>query len=174
MFIYKHLYIQDKGYILYKDKASIYMYVYNGILAIKTMIFCNLQQHGQTECTVAFVVNLLSHAQLFATPWIAACQTFLSFTISQSFLKFMSIESVMLSNHLILCCPLLLLLSIFPSIRVFSNESSLWVLCLLNKSNREKTNIVLYHFYVESTQMNEYNKTETNSLMQRTHQELLV
>ena len=68
------------------------------------------------------VVQLLSHAQLFATPWTAACQVSLSFTISWSLLKLMSIESVMPSNHLILCCPLLLLPSIFPSIRVFSNE----------------------------------------------------
>ena len=103
-----------------------------------------------SECIVAFVVQLLSHAHLFATPWTAARQTSLSFTISQSFLKFMSIESVMPSNHLILCCPLLLLPSIIPSIRVFSNGSSLWILCLLNKSNREKTNIVLHHFYVEA------------------------
>ena len=58
------------------------------------------------------------------TPWLAARQAFLSFTVSQSLLKFMSLESVMPSNHLILCCPLLLLPSIFPSIRVFSNESA--------------------------------------------------
>ena len=60
-----------------------------------------------------------------ATPWIAACQASLSFTISQSLLKLMSIELVMPSNHLTLCRPLLLLPSIFPSIRVFSNESVL-------------------------------------------------
>ena len=59
------------------------------------------------------------------TPWTAACQASLSITISQSLLKLMSIESVMLSNHLLLCCPLLLLPSIFPSIRVFSNESGM-------------------------------------------------
>ena len=59
------------------------------------------------------------------TPWIAACQAPLSITNSWSSLKLMSIESVMLFNHLILCCPLLPLLSIFPSIRVFSNESVL-------------------------------------------------
>ena len=59
----------------------------------------------------------------FSTPWTAACQASLSITISQSFLKLMSIESVIPSNHLILCCPLLLLPSIFPSIRFFSNES---------------------------------------------------
>ena len=57
-----------------------------------------------------------------ATPWTAACQAPLSFTVSQSLLKFMSDESVMLSNHLMLCCPLLLLPSIFPGIRVFSSE----------------------------------------------------
>ena len=65
--------------------------------------------------------------RLFATPWTAVCQASLSITNSQSLLKLMSIELVMPSNHLILCCPLLLLLSIFPSIRVFSNES---VLCI--------------------------------------------
>ena len=59
---------------------------------------------------------------LFVTPWIATCQASLSFTISWSLLKLMSTESVMPSNHLILCHPLLLLPSIFPSIRVFSNE----------------------------------------------------
>ena len=67
----------------------------------------------------------LSHIQFFATPWTAAHQASLSFTISQSLLKFTSIESVMLSNHLILCYPLLLLPSIFLSIRIFSNESAL-------------------------------------------------
>ena len=70
-------------------------------------------------------VQLLGHIQLFATPWTAACQTSLSITNSQSLLKLMSIESMMPSNHLILCHPLLLLSSIFPSIRVFSNESAL-------------------------------------------------
>ena len=61
------------------------------------------------------------------TPWAAACQTSVSFTISLSLLKFMSIESVMPSNHLVLCHPLLLLPSIFPSIRVFSNELALCI-----------------------------------------------
>ena len=70
-------------------------------------------------------VPSLSHVQLFATPWTAARQASLSITNSQSLLKLMSIESVMPSNHFILCCPLLLPLSIFPSIRVFSNESVL-------------------------------------------------
>ena len=77
--------------------------------------------------SVAVVAQLLSYVQLFATPWTAACQASLSFTVSWSLLSFMPIESVMLSNHLILCCPFLLLPSIFPSIRVFSNESSLCI-----------------------------------------------
>ena len=72
-------------------------------------------------------VQLLSHVQLFAIPWAAACQASLSITDSWSLLKLMSIESVMPSNHLILCCPLLLPSSVFPSIRAFSSES---VLCI--------------------------------------------
>ena len=68
-------------------------------------------------------VQSLSHVWLFATPWIAALQASLSITNTQSLLKLMSIESVMPSNHLILCHPLLLLPSFFPSIRIFSNES---------------------------------------------------
>ena len=67
----------------------------------------------------------LSHVRLFVTPWTAACQASLSITNTQSLLKFMSIESVIPFNRLILCCPLLLLSSIFPSIRAFSNESVL-------------------------------------------------
>ena len=70
-------------------------------------------------------VQLLSHVRLFATPWTTACQASLSFTNSRSLLKLMSIKSVMPSNHLILCHPLLLLPSIFPSNRVFPNESAL-------------------------------------------------
>ena len=70
-------------------------------------------------------IQLLSHVWLFATPWTAACQASLSITSSQSLPKIMSIESVRPSNHLILCHPLLILPSIFPSIRVFSNESAL-------------------------------------------------
>ena len=72
-------------------------------------------------------VQSLSLVQLFATPWTAVLQAFLFFTVSRSLLKFMSIESVMLSNHLILYHPPLLLPSIFPSNRVFSNESTLCI-----------------------------------------------
>ena len=72
-----------------------------------------------------FVVQLLSHVWLFATPWTAARQASLLIAISLSLLKLVSVESVMPSNHLILCYPLLLLPSIFPSIRVFASESAL-------------------------------------------------
>ena len=74
-------------------------------------------------------VQSLSHVQLFATPWTVARQASLSITNSQSLFKLMSIELAMPSNHLILCRPLLLLPSIFPSIRVFSNESVLCMRC---------------------------------------------
>ena len=72
-------------------------------------------------------VQLLSHVRLFVTPWTAACRASLSITMSWSLLRLMSIELVMPSNHLILCHPLLLLPSIFPSIKVFSSES---ILCI--------------------------------------------
>ena len=78
---------------------------------------------------VRFVVQFLSHVQLFVIPWTAACQASLSFAVYQSLLKLMS---KMLSNHLILCHSLLLLPSTFPSIRAFSNESALhmrWPKC---------------------------------------------
>ena len=78
------------------------------------------------KCYVQFSsAQSLSRVRLFATPWIAACQASLSITISRSSLKLTSIESVMPSSHLILCHPLLLVHSIFPSIKVFSNESTL-------------------------------------------------
>ena len=73
------------------------------------------------------VVQSLSHVRLFATPWTATPQMYLSSTISRSLLRFMSTELVMPSNHLIFCCPLLLLPSIFPSMRVFSYESTVCI-----------------------------------------------
>ena len=82
---------------------------------------------GHLQARQSQSVQLLSRVQLFATPWTAARQASLSIINSQSLLKLMSIESVMPSNHFILCCPLFLLPSIFPSIRVFSNES---ILCI--------------------------------------------
>ena len=85
--------------------------VYNTVMQLSTYQFSSVQS--------------LSHVWLFATPWIPAHQASLSITNSQSLVKPMSIESVMPSSHLILCCPLLLLPLIPPSIRVFSNESTL-------------------------------------------------
>ena len=93
-----------------------------GYATIKRKIWRKLSGDLQLE---KHVVQLPSRVRPFATPWTAALQAFLSFTISWSLLKLMSIESVMLSNRLILCRPLLLLPSVFPSIRVFPNESAL-------------------------------------------------
>ena len=76
---------------------------------------------------IVVIVQLLNHAQLFKTPWTAARQAFLSFTISQSLLKQVSIELEMPSNNLVLSWPFLLLPSTFPSIRVFSSESALHI-----------------------------------------------
>ena len=77
--------------------------------------------------STSLVIQLLSRVRLFATLWTAACQASLSINNSRSLLKLTSIESVMPSKHLILCRPLLLLSSIFPSIRVFPNESVLFI-----------------------------------------------
>ena len=79
---------------------------------------------GDQDCWI--VVQSLSCIQFFAIPWSAACQVSLFFTVSWNLLKLTSIESMMLSNHLSLCCPLLLS-SIFPSIKVFSNEVTLCI-----------------------------------------------
>ena len=88
---------------------------------------CKTSKQFFTFLSLLSSVQSLSHVQLFATPWTAKHQASLSITNSQNLLKLMSIGSVMPSNHLILCCSLLLLPLIFPSIRVFSNES---VLCI--------------------------------------------
>ena len=88
-------------------------------------VFEKGKTHSRAPSVIIIVVQLLGDAQLFVTPWTAACQASLPFAISLSLLKLMSIESVMPSDHLILCHPLLLLSSIFPSIRVFSIESAL-------------------------------------------------
>ena len=76
-------------------------------------------------CKLYVAVQSLSRVRFFVTPWTAVCQASLSFTISRSLLKLMFIKLVMTSNSLVLCHPLLLLPSIFPSIRIFSNESAL-------------------------------------------------
>ena len=89
---------------------------------------CFLRARDPTvTCSVAVVVQLISCVRIFATPWAAACQAPLPSTVSRSLLNVMSTELVMLSSHLILCRLLLLLSSVFPSIRVFSNESALHI-----------------------------------------------
>ena len=104
-------------------------------------------------------VQSLNRGRLFATPWTAAHQASLSITNSQSLLKLMSIESVMPSSHLILCRPLLLLPSIFPIIRVFSNESVIifdiisfyfWGSLLKSESCSVMSDSLLPHAYIES------------------------
>ena len=99
-------------------------------------------------------VQLLSHVQLFATPWTATGQASLTITDSKSLLKLMSIESVMPSNHLILCHSLLLLPSTFPSIRVFSNESVLcirwpkyWSFSISNSPSNEYSGLISFRIY---------------------------
>ena len=96
-------------------------------------------------------VWLLSRVQLFVTPWTAACQASLSVTNSQNLLKFMSIESLMPSNHLILCHPLLLLPSIFPRIRICPNESVLhvrwpkyWSFCFSISPSNEYSGLISF------------------------------
>ena len=93
-------------------------------LAMSSNIFCDFIYF---RAFVVVVVQSLSCVQLFVTPWIAACPAPLSFTVSWSLLKLMSIESATLSNYLILCWSLLLLPSIFPSIRVFSTKLALCI-----------------------------------------------
>ena len=94
-------------------------------------------------------VQSLSPVRLFATPWTAACQTSLSITNSRSLLKLMPIESVMPSSHLILCLPLFLLPPVPPSIRVFSNESTLhmrwpkyWIFCFSTSPSNEHPGLI--------------------------------
>ena len=98
-------------------EAQIYV-IYVGVLSryLETIILFSSDKFSRSVCV-----------WLFATPWTAARQASLSISNSRSLLKLVSIELVMPSNHLILCCPLLLLPSIFPRIRVFSNESALYI-----------------------------------------------
>ena len=100
----------------------------------------NIQVLLPSQPLVVIVVQSLSRVWLFANPWTAAHLAFLSFIISWSLLKLVSIESVMPSNHLILCRPLLLLSSIFPGIRVFSNESAVCISAFLSMGNTGEGN----------------------------------
>ena len=99
---------------------------------------------------VVLLLHLLSHVQLFVTPWTAAYQS-LSSTVSWSLLNYMTIQSMMLSNHLMLCHPLLLLPSVFSSIRVFSSESTLrsrwpkyWSFCFSVSLSREYSGLISF------------------------------
>ena len=101
--------------------------------------------------TAHYSVQWLSPVQLFPAPWTAACQASLSVTNSQNLLKFMSIESLMPSNHLILCHPLLLLPSIFPRIRICPNESVLhvrwpkyWSFCFSISPSNEYSGLISF------------------------------
>ena len=114
----------------HQQVSSLYHLLPSGYLpSISTLFVVNwLQRVGHICCLTSFSsVQLLSHVWLFATPWTTARQASLSITNSRNLLKLMSIKSVMPTNHLILCCPLLLLPSIIPSIRIFSSE---WILCI--------------------------------------------
>ena len=99
--------------------------LFGSILHIRLFGFHLDRKFENKILAIYLSVQLLSHVQLFVTPWTATYQATLSITSSQSLLRLTSIESVMPSNHLILCYPLLLLPPIPPRIRVFSNESTL-------------------------------------------------
>ena len=110
-------YFSQKDFSLLQLGLSSFLYIYL-VFSIHWVI---------AHFSVFSSVQSLGPVQLFVIPWSAACQASLSITKSQSLLKLLSIKSVMSSNHLILCCPLLLPPSTFPSIKVFSNES---ILCI--------------------------------------------
>ena len=130
-------YILEKAIIQKDSSTSVFIATLFTLAKILKETQCPLTDEWVKEkwCVYIFIfmeysvssVQSLSHVWLFATAWIAACQASLSITNSQSLLKPMSIESVMPSSHLILCCPLLLLPPIPPSIRGFSNESALHI-----------------------------------------------
>ena len=110
------IYFAWKSFYLFFHLNIFYINFYWSIVALQSHVSFSIRS-----------VQSLSRVRLFATPWTAAHQASLSITNSQSLLKLKSVESVMPSNHLILCSPLLFLPSIFPSIRVFSNESVLLI-----------------------------------------------
>ena len=110
----------------------IYKYIFTGLFAMRWYMYYVTElfffsRHLREAQAALFVVQLLHLVRLFVIPWAAACQASLPFTVSWSLLKLMSIESMMASNHLILCHPLLLLPSVFSSIRVFSRQSALQI-----------------------------------------------
>jgi len=112
-------YVLKKVNVMLEGKVFIYLF--------KTLLSKHYSCITNVSKTAFSSVQLLRYVRLFATPWTAARQASLSITNSRSLLKLMPLESVMPSNHLIFCCPLFLPPSIFPSIRIFSNESVLRV-----------------------------------------------
>ena len=125
IFIYHQLWwIPSAGNIVADEKRSLFLWsLYSG--GERQII--SETKSVQFKVLICYCCQWLSCVWLFVTPWTAACQASLSFTSSWSLLRFMSLELVTLCNHLILGCPLLLLPSVFPSIRVFSNESALCI-----------------------------------------------
>ena len=130
------------------------------------------KSEGERQNTIV-VIQSLSHVWLSVTPQTAVHQASLSSTICQSLLKFMSTESMMLCNHLILCCPLLLLPSIFPSIRVFSNESALcirwpkyWNFSFTNSPSNEYSRFISFRIEVIHLQSKELPASESFPMSQ--------
>ena len=115
---------RDTDCLCSRDEDSIFLQNERLVSLVVSIISKNISFPGQRSDKLVITVQSPSHVQLFATPWTAARQASMSLTISQSLSKFMFIASVIPSSYLILWCPLLLLPSIFPSIRDFSNESS--------------------------------------------------
>ena len=113
---------------LFEFVVFLFLAIYPGVelLSFRVVLFLYFWGTSIQFCTVVFIQSL-SRIQLFVTPWTEPHQTYLPFTVSWSLLKLTSIQSVMLFNCLIFCLPLLLLPSIFPSIRVFSSELALLI-----------------------------------------------
>ena len=130
LFLIQTTIFPQKAQFLTFGQKNIRLHLEDSISGCPSLVKCKVLLLYLINCVkLTFIqfssVQSLSHVQLFATPWIAARQAFLSITNSRSLLKLMPIESVMPANQLILCCPLLLLHLIPPSIVVFSNESTL-------------------------------------------------
>ena len=140
-----HMFVLFSFFFLWKKKQ--FSYCFNSFKQFHTVVIRKVLNWVNFSVILCFISTLfifagvqsLSHVQLFVTPWTAACQASLSFTISQILLRLMSIESMMPSNHLVLCCPLVLLSSIFPSIRVFSNELAYLHLALKSRLRTNRT-----------------------------------
>ena len=118
------LYVMSANIMLWKLRHVVDKYTTRGRTQTAVVCLDSALNHWVKDIIPFSSVQSLSCVQLFATPWITGRQASLSITNSRSLPKFMSIESVMPSSHLILCHPVLLLPPILPSIRVFSNESS--------------------------------------------------